>query len=167
MKNASNSSAAHFSGGIQANLAASGHHRVEQRRIGLADVAAEELDDADDLRSAKNGNRERAVQADPIGGCRAREITVDHDVRNPGGLPAGPHPTRQANAAGQGRRPAQLDEVREPVGVDRASVRRSGAQRRRHRLPRARRTPSRARRTRRPASAARRRQASASRPAHA
>ncbi len=116
LKNASSSSAAHFPAAIQADLAAGRPHRFEQRRIGLSNVAAEELHHADDVGPAEERERERAVQPDAFGGDRARKVAVDDDVWDPGGVSARPDTPRQTHAASQRRLPAQLDELGESVG---------------------------------------------------
>ena len=59
---------------------------AQQIRVGLADLAAEELHDPEDLGAPQHGEAERGVQARPVGGRRSREVRIVDDVGNPGGL---------------------------------------------------------------------------------
>ena len=92
-------------------------HRVEQRRVRLVVLAAEELEYRDDLGARQDGKAERGLHADVDGGLRARKIRVLGDVHDPGRASGGQHPPRQAHAALEARAVGHRLEVTEALGL--------------------------------------------------
>ena len=94
-----------------ADLAADGGQHPEQLLVGLLDLAAEDLHDAQDVAADRDREPERPVQPDAGRGRRPREIPVRDDVRDPGRLAAGPDASRQADAPANGCPSAQGHEL--------------------------------------------------------
>ena len=89
-----------------ADLAADGREHLEQVLIGLLDLAAEGLDDAQDVAADDDREAEGAVQALAGRGPSPREVRVRDDVPDPGRLAARPDAAGQADAGGEGGPPA-------------------------------------------------------------
>ena len=86
----------------EADLAADGGEHVEQGRVGLPDLAAEELHHADDRARDHEREADPGVQTLAQRDRRAREVVVHHHVGDPRRLPAGPDTAREADARGEG-----------------------------------------------------------------
>ena len=65
------------------HLAADHAHRLEQHVVGLAQIAGEELDGADDAARSEQREAERRLQPGAAGSVRAREVAVARAVDDP------------------------------------------------------------------------------------
>ncbi len=82
-----------------ADLAADRGEQLEQVLVGLAYLAAEELEHSEHDAAELDRESERPVQAFARGDGGAREVRVADDVLDPGGLAAAPHAPRQPDGA--------------------------------------------------------------------
>ena len=85
------------------DLAAHGREQVEQALVGLAHVAAEELEHAEHVAAEHDREAEGAVQPLARRHGRAREVGVARDVLDPGRPAAFPDPSRQSDPARERR----------------------------------------------------------------
>ena len=98
------------------DLAADAGHHVEQVLVGLADLTADEIDDAEDLAAEQDWKGEGRVQPFTRGDARAEEGWVMHDIRNAHGRTARPDPAWQPTPRPERARPGGDLELR---GLDR------------------------------------------------
>ena len=84
-----------------ANLVADRRQHRQQVRVGGADVAAEELHDAEYFAAEQDRKPEGRVESFARGDRGARKVRVVDDVGNPGRFGAGPDAARKAGAAGK------------------------------------------------------------------
>ena len=97
-------------------LAADAGHHVEQVLVGLADLTADEIDDAEDLAAKQDRKGEGRVQPFTRGDARAEEGWVMHDIRNARGCMARPDLAWQPTPRPERARPGGGLELR---GLDR------------------------------------------------
>ena len=98
------------------NLAPESRRHLEQVGVGLARLAAEELDDAGDARPAPDRKAERAAHTRGSGVRQPREMRAPQpgDISMPDRAVAGPHTTRETHVPHEGhlpRHPLELAEV--------------------------------------------------------
>src|SRR5207237_9802138 len=79
-----------------ADLAADRLGHLQELGVGLLDLAAEELDDAEHLAGEPDREAEGAVQSLPVCRGRARKVGVLRDVADPGGFAGGPDAPRES-----------------------------------------------------------------------
>ena len=96
---------------VQPDLLTDRRQRVEQLRIRLADVGAEELHDPQHVVVMKDGHAERRTQSDRLGHGGARKIAVVPDVGNPRRLACIPHAAGQPGPARERHCLADLGEA--------------------------------------------------------
>src|SRR5439155_460725 len=84
-----------------ADLAAESRHHVEKILIGWLYLAAQELDDSQDLAGQQYGKPEGSVQPLASGDGRAAEVRVVNDVGNAHGSTTGPDAPRQPDASAE------------------------------------------------------------------
>src|SRR5262249_8529006 len=94
------------------DLAAQGRHRVEQALVGLADLTAEEVDDAEDLAGEEDRKGEGRVQPFARGDARPHEGGVPEDIGNACRRAARPHRSRQPAAPWKRARASEGLELR-------------------------------------------------------
>ena len=94
-----------------ADLTADRGEHLEQRGVGLPDLAAEELHHGDHVVADDDGEAEGAVQAFHRGRGRAGEVPVEEYVRDERGLCGRPDPAGQPDAALERGRPAMRIEA--------------------------------------------------------
>ena len=98
-----------------ADLAADHGHRLEQLRIGLAELAREELHCADDAAQAEQRKAERRLEPCTPRDVRAREVAILRRVDDPAGVSGDEQPARQPLARLERHSLAQRLELRSAV----------------------------------------------------
>src|SRR5262249_59730315 len=98
------------------DLAAEVRHHVEQIAVGLADLTADQIDDAQDLGAEEDRKGKGRVKPVARGGARAEEGRVVGEIRDAHGCAARPGPARQTAPARKRARPSRGLELR---GLDR------------------------------------------------
>jgi hypothetical protein len=93
-----------------ADAAADARHGVEQVGVGVARLAGEELDRAQQAAPAADREAERGAQAGLHGARAARQVGAGGDVGEPGRLPGGPDGAGQPLARREHRVPGRLHE---------------------------------------------------------
>jgi hypothetical protein len=98
-----------------AHLAADHAHRLEQLRIGFAELAREELHHADYTPGAEEREAERRLEPGAARGVSAREIAIVRRVEDPARPARDDQPARKAFAGGEGEPLAEGLELRSAV----------------------------------------------------
>src|SRR5262249_49352760 len=89
------------------DLAAEVRHHVEQIPVGLADLTADQIDDAQDLGAEEDRKGEGRVKPFARGDARAGGGRVLGEIRDAHGRAARPRPARQAAPARERARPSR------------------------------------------------------------